>query len=163
WAARSLWRSRAPSAAPQSCASTTWPSSGRPFESRASSGMSRTPRPRMRLARTPSSRAQRLSVEPLPTRRGRERSGAVFEGLLRLFQARPIGLIVRDLLDLFIVAYVIYRALLVLRGTRAMQMGIGLGIVFLIYWGAKYFGLVTLHNLLSSLLSSIILIVVVVF
>jgi uncharacterized protein (TIGR00159 family) len=87
----------------------------------------------------------------------------MFEGLLRLFQPRPLWLVVRDLIDLFIVAYVIYRALLVLRGTRAMQMGIGLGIVFLIYWGAKNFGLVTLHNLLSSLLSSIILIVVVVF
>lgn len=85
------------------------------------------------------------------------------EGFLRLFSARPVTQIIRDLVDIFIVAYVVYRALLVLRGTRAMQMGLGLGIVFLIYLGAKIFGLTTLLSLLSWLLSSIILIVVVVF
>ncbi|WP_437598462.1 diadenylate cyclase CdaA [Sorangium sp. So ce590] len=85
------------------------------------------------------------------------------DGFLRLFSARPATQVVRDLVDIFIVAYVVYRALLVLRGTRAMQMGLGLGIVFLIYLGAKVFGLTTLLNLLSWLLSSIILIVVVVF
>ncbi|WP_437286732.1 diadenylate cyclase CdaA [Sorangium sp. So ce406] len=85
------------------------------------------------------------------------------DGFLRLFAARPVTQVARDLVDIFIVAYVVYRALLVLRGTRAMQMGLGLGIVFLIYLGAKVFGLTTLLNLLSWLLSSIILIVVVVF
>ncbi|WP_437966429.1 diadenylate cyclase CdaA [Sorangium sp. So ce260] len=85
------------------------------------------------------------------------------EGFLRLFSARSPTQVIRDLVDVFIVAYVVYRALLVLRGTRAMQMGLGLGIVFLIYLGAKIFGLTTLLNLLSWLLSSIILIVVVVF
>ncbi|MCC6554944.1 MAG: TIGR00159 family protein [Polyangiaceae bacterium] len=87
----------------------------------------------------------------------------MLEGLLRLFSPRPIGQIARDVVDIFIVAYVVYRALLVLRGTRAMQMGLGLGIVFLVYLGAKVLGLTTLLNLLSWLLSSIILIVVVVF
>ncbi|WP_437621120.1 diadenylate cyclase CdaA [Sorangium sp. So ce1151] len=87
----------------------------------------------------------------------------MLDGFLRLFAARPATQVLRDLLDIFIVAYVVYRALLVLRGTRAMQMGLGLGIVFLIYLGAKIFGLTTLLNLLSWLLSSIILIVVVVF
>ncbi|WP_441290869.1 diadenylate cyclase CdaA [Sorangium sp. KYC3313] len=85
------------------------------------------------------------------------------EGFLRLFSVRPATQVIRDFFDIFIVAYVVYRALLVLRGTRAMQMGLGLGIVFLIYLGAKIFGLTTLLNLLSWLLSSIILIVVVVF
>ncbi|WP_437305299.1 diadenylate cyclase CdaA [Sorangium sp. So ce388] len=87
----------------------------------------------------------------------------MLDGFLRLFAARPAAQVLRDLFDIFIVAYVVYRALLVLRGTRAMQMGLGLGIVFLIYLGAKIFGLTTLLNLLSWLLSSIILIVVVVF
>jgi uncharacterized protein (TIGR00159 family) len=87
----------------------------------------------------------------------------MLEGLLRLFSPRPPLQILRDLLDLFIVAYVVYRALLVLRGTRAMQMGLGLGIVFLVYLGAKLLRLTTLLNMLSWLLSSIILIVVVVF
>ena len=87
----------------------------------------------------------------------------MLEGLRRLFSDRPVSAVLRDLIDIFIVAYIIYRALLVLRGTRAMQMGIGLGIVFLVYLGAKLFALVTLLNLLSWLLSSIILIVIVVF
>jgi uncharacterized protein (TIGR00159 family) len=85
------------------------------------------------------------------------------EGLLHLFARRPVGQIVTDLFDLLIVTYVIYRALLVLRGTRAMQMGTGLLLIFLVYVAAKQLALVTLLNLLSTLLSSIILIVVVVF
>jgi diadenylate cyclase len=87
----------------------------------------------------------------------------MLDGFARLFAARPITQMLRDLLDIFIVAYVIYRALLVLRGTRAIQMGVGLGVVFLVYLGAKIFNFVTLLSLLGTLLSSIILIVVVVF
>lgn len=87
----------------------------------------------------------------------------MLEGLRHLFASRPMSQILRDIVDVIIVAYVIYRALLVLRGTRAMQMGLGLGIVGLVYFGAKVFKLVTLLNLLSWLLSSIILIIVVVF
>src|SRR5437868_1093226 len=85
------------------------------------------------------------------------------EGLLHLFARRPAGQVLTDLFDLLIVTYVIYRALLVLRGTRAMQMGTGLLLIFLVYIGAKWLALITLLNLLSTLLSSIILIVVVVF
>ena len=85
------------------------------------------------------------------------------EGILHLFKPRPWGDVAIDLLDLGVVTYLIYRALLVLRGTRAMQMGIGLGVIFLVYLAAKHLGLVTLTNLLTTLLSSIILVVVVVF
>jgi diadenylate cyclase len=85
------------------------------------------------------------------------------EGLVHLFAPRPAGQVLTDLFDLLIVTYVIYRALLVLRGTRAMQMGTGLLLIFLVYLAAKWLALITLLNLLSTLLSSIILIVVVVF
>jgi diadenylate cyclase len=87
----------------------------------------------------------------------------MLEGLRHLFSSRPTEQIVRDFVDIIIVAYLTYRALLVLRGTRAMQMGLGLGIVGLVYFGAKLLKLTTLLNLLSWLLSSIILIIVVVF
>jgi uncharacterized protein (TIGR00159 family) len=87
----------------------------------------------------------------------------VLDGILHIFGPRPFGEVLRDLLDIAIVAYVIYRALLVLRGTRAMQMGVGLVVIFLVYLGAKALELVTLINLMSWLLSSIILVVVVVF
>jgi uncharacterized protein (TIGR00159 family) len=85
------------------------------------------------------------------------------EGLVHLFARRPAGQVLTDLFDLLIVSYVIYRAMLVLRGTRAMQMGTGLLLIFFVYLAAKWLSLITLLNLLSTLLSSIILIVVVVF
>lgn len=87
----------------------------------------------------------------------------MLEGLFQLFTARPLGQIVTDLLDLLIVTWVVYRGLLVLRGTRAMQMGTGLVLVLLVYVAAKWLGLITLLNLFSTLLSSIILVIVVVF
>jgi uncharacterized protein (TIGR00159 family) len=81
----------------------------------------------------------------------------------RLFVSRPFNEVVRDVVDVLIVAWVIYRGLIVLRGTRAIQMAVGLGIVLLVYVGANLLKLATLRGLLSSLLSSIVLIVVVVF
>ena len=38
----------------------------------------------------------------------------------------------KDALDVFLVYYLAYRALLVLRGTRAMQVGLGLSLVFVL-------------------------------
>jgi diadenylate cyclase len=87
----------------------------------------------------------------------------MLEGLRHLFSSRPYLQVLVDVFDILVVTYVVYRALLVLRGTRAMQMGTGLGVIFLVYVVSKWAGFVTLFNLLSTLLSSIILIVVVVF
>lgn len=87
----------------------------------------------------------------------------MLEGLLHLFSIRPMREVLIDILDLLVVTYVIYRALIVMRGTRAMQMGTGLGVIFVVYVVARWLNIVTLYNLLSSLLSSIILVVVVVF
>lgn len=87
----------------------------------------------------------------------------MLEGFRHLFAARAWSQVLIDLLDIIIVAYVVYRALIIVRGTRAMQMATGLGVIFLVYIVSKWAGLVTLFNLLSTLLSSIILISVVVF
>ncbi len=87
----------------------------------------------------------------------------MLEGFLHLFARRSWSQVAIDVFDVLLVTFVVYRALLVLRGTRAMQMGTGLGVIFVVYVVAKWAGLVTVVNLLSSLLSSIILIVVVVF
>ncbi len=87
----------------------------------------------------------------------------MLETLQRVFAGRTGADLARDALDVAIVAYVIYRLLLIVRGTRAMQMGTGLGMVFLLYLVAKTLELVTLQSLLSYVLSSLILIVVVVF
>jgi diadenylate cyclase len=88
----------------------------------------------------------------------------VLEGFLHLFTRRPFMAVLTDVADILVVYYIVYRALLVLRGTRAMQMGMGLGVIFLVYVVSKWVGLITLVNLLNALsLSSVILIVVVLF
>ncbi len=87
----------------------------------------------------------------------------MLEGFLHLFARRSFGSVLTDLADILLVTYVVYRALLVLRGTRAMQMGFGLGVIVLVYLVSKWVGLITLFNLLNALLSSIIIVVVVVF
>ncbi len=85
----------------------------------------------------------------------------MLEGFLHLFARRSFGNVLTDVADILLVTYVLYRALLVLRGTRAMQMGMGLGVIFLVYVVSKWADFTTLLNLLNAL--PIILIVVVVF
>ncbi len=87
----------------------------------------------------------------------------MFGWLKHLLAPRPMQQWGIDLLDIVLVAYVLYRALLLLRGTRAMQMVTGLAVVFLVYVASRVLGLVTMYNLLSSVLASAILIIVVVF
>ncbi len=68
-----------------------------------------------------------------------------------------------SLLDIIVVAVLVYRVLLLLRGTRALQMGVGLILVLLAYEASRRIGLLTLYSLLDGLLASIVLIVVVIF
>lgn len=67
------------------------------------------------------------------------------------------------LLDILVVAFIIYRGLLVIRGTRAEPMMWGLLVVVIVYLVARQFNLQTLAWLLGSFLSSLILVVVVIF
>lgn len=71
--------------------------------------------------------------------------------------------LMRDVADIVVVYYLFYRLLLVARGTRAMQIATGLGIVCLMYVVAQAIGLVTIVALFGALLQSIILVIVVVF
>lgn len=68
-----------------------------------------------------------------------------------------------DLLDIAVVAFVFYRLMLLIKGTRAVQILTGLAIVFLAFHLAEAFRLLTLQWILSNFLSSIILVIVVVF
>jgi len=88
---------------------------------------------------------------------------SLLEAMQRAFAERGPLELARDVLDVAIVAYLIYRLLLMVRGTRAIQMGAGLLFVFLAYLAARALQLATLLSLLSYVLSSLILIVVVVF
>ncbi len=86
----------------------------------------------------------------------------MFDGLSRLLVSRTPFELLRDGFDVALVAFVIYRALLIVRGTRAMQMAAGLAIVALVFLGSKFFGLITLQNLLSWVLSPVVLALVIV-
>ncbi len=77
--------------------------------------------------------------------------------------ARPWTHLARDGVDILLVAFVIYRGLLIVRGTRAQQMSLGLVGVAIVYIGARYLGLVTLSNLVDVVMSSLVLILVIVF
>ena len=87
----------------------------------------------------------------------------MLEPLRAFFSSRPPLGLLRDALDIFIVYYVVYRTLLVLRGTRAMQVGAGIGILFVLYLVAQSLELVTVLSIMQALITSMILIIVVVF
>lgn len=87
----------------------------------------------------------------------------MFGDLLRYFSGLPLPDLGRDLLDIFITYYIFYRVALVLKGTRAMQVGIGLVGIFVLYVIAQILRLHTVLTLLGAVLSSAILIGVVVF
>lgn len=58
----------------------------------------------------------------------------------------------RDLIDIVAVAFVIYNLLLLIRGTRAVQMVLGILFLGLVYYGARVAELQTLKRILESLL-----------
>jgi uncharacterized protein (TIGR00159 family) len=85
------------------------------------------------------------------------------ESILEYLTTRTTLQLGRDALDILVIYYVIYRVLWLMRGTRAMQISMGLLIVLGVYLVAYQLNLVTVLSILGSLISSFILIVVVVF
>lgn len=68
-----------------------------------------------------------------------------------------------DALDVALVAFIIYRIILLIKGTRAVQMVLGLAVVLIVYVLAQLTGLFTLQWLLDNFLTSIVLVIVVIF
>lgn len=54
------------------------------------------------------------------------------------------------LVDVLVVAYLLYRLLMLARGRRAWQILIGIGVFFGLLWASERLGLVTLHWLLKQ-------------
>ena len=69
----------------------------------------------------------------------------------------------QDVVDVAIIAFVSYRVINLIRGTRAAQMLMGLLVVFATYLGSQYFELYTLNWVLDNFLASMILVIVVIF
>ncbi len=86
----------------------------------------------------------------------------LFDAFLNFFDRGAIA-VIADVADIAFVALILYWVLLLIRGTRAMQMGIGLAFVFVLHYLSREFGMVTLYTMLDTLLTSIVLIIVVIF
>lgn len=69
----------------------------------------------------------------------------------------------QDILDILIVSFIIYRVILLIKGTRAFQMVVGIGVLIVMYFGARELEFMTLYWLLGTFLSSIFLIIIIVF
>jgi diadenylate cyclase len=68
-----------------------------------------------------------------------------------------------DAIDIGVVAFIVYRMVLLIRGTRAVQMVVGLALLGGAYIASQRLGLFTLNWLLNNFLGSLIVILVVIF
>ncbi len=66
-------------------------------------------------------------------------------------------------LDIFVVFYLIYRVLLIIRGTRAQQMVLGIAILGFAFFIAERLQMTTLSWILNSIISYFIIIIIVLF
>lgn len=86
----------------------------------------------------------------------------LLHGLIAFFEREPlvVGL---DVLDITVVASLIYFGLSLIKGTRGMQMSIGLALIFVLHQLARRFGLITMWTLLDALLTYSVLVIVIIF
>ncbi|MDH4316786.1 MAG: diadenylate cyclase CdaA [Desulfobulbaceae bacterium] len=69
----------------------------------------------------------------------------------------------QDIVDISLVSFIIYRIILLIRGTRAVQMLAGILVITILYFISREFDILTLNWLLRNFLSSILLIAIIVF
>src|SRR3954466_4074003 len=73
----------------------------------------------------------------------------------------PIGL--RDLLDILVVSLIVYELLKLIRGTRAVQMALGGGVIVALFYGSRWGHLETVNWLIRNLVGYIVFAVIVLF
>ncbi|HWR57894.1 MAG TPA: diadenylate cyclase CdaA [Thermodesulfovibrionales bacterium] len=69
----------------------------------------------------------------------------------------------QDILDIVFVAIILYRLLLIIKGTKAAQMLIGLGLLLLASIFSGYLGLYTVNWIIQSLWAQIVIILIILF
>jgi uncharacterized protein (TIGR00159 family) len=69
----------------------------------------------------------------------------------------------QDAVDIGIVAFIVYSLIELIRGTRAARMLIGLCVVVLVYLSSRVFDLYTVNWILDNFLSSVLLVIVIIF
>ncbi len=70
---------------------------------------------------------------------------------------------IRDFIDIFIVAFLVYRFLLLLRGTRGAQMTLGLVVLLTFFALTKYYRLRTLEWLFANLFTYVVFAIIVIY
>jgi uncharacterized protein (TIGR00159 family) len=76
---------------------------------------------------------------------------------------QSVGFSWLDVIDILIVALIIYQLLLFIRGTHAVQMALGGLVLVLLYWASKLFDLEAVNWLLRTFLPYLIFGIIVVF
>lgn len=69
----------------------------------------------------------------------------------------------QDILDIILVALILYRVLLIMKGTKAVKMLTGLVFLLMAFVLAKYLGLYTMDWLIQSLWAQIVLAIIILF
>lgn len=69
----------------------------------------------------------------------------------------------QDAVDILLVAFIVYRILLLIKGTRAIQMLVGLGILLVALMVSKWINLYTIDWLVQSFWSQIVLALIILF
>lgn len=69
----------------------------------------------------------------------------------------------QDILDILLVAIILYRVLLLIKGTKAARMLVGLGVLFLAFLLSGYLQLYTIDWLIQSLWAQIVLALIILF
>jgi len=89
----------------------------------------------------------------------------MFEDVQNLFQIRTMEDFLAAFFDIAIVSYLIYRVLLLIRGTKAFPILLGLVLVTISFFVSKdeYLGLSTLNWVLEKFIAAFILVVIVIF
>lgn len=80
-----------------------------------------------------------------------------------MFEIGAFQIFWREILDIALVAFIFYRLILLVRGTRAVPVIYGLVLLIAVYYVAGEFGLFTLHWLLANFLGSIFLVIIILF
>jgi diadenylate cyclase len=83
------------------------------------------------------------------------------DSMAEFFRFTPFT--IRDFIDIALVAFVFYRFLLLMRGTRGVQMTFGIVMFLLFYWVTRYYRLAAVQWLLSNALTYIVFAIIVLY
>ena len=83
--------------------------------------------------------------------------------MLTSLQALISQISIKDIVDILVVTFLIYETLLIVHGTRAVQMLTGIGFLLALFWLGHSFDLYSLNWILSHFFDSFLIIIVILF